>query len=191
MRQVFIAPDLGRLFLVDSYELGQILPLLADADDYSPPVPGTTQPKLDRSVVACPSPVEASRCVSQENSMVNLVQALIPARRDEMALRSSFAVSPLAALAGDEPMGSGLVEPLSEREIEVLRLVARGLTNKDIAQTLFLSVQTVKTHLHHIFGKLGVRSRTEAAWWATQHGYGLAEQGITPVAQIVRYRGIE
>ena len=94
--------------------------------------------------------------------MVNLFQALIPARRDEMALRSSFAVRPLAALAGDEPMESGLVEPLSEREIEVLRLVARGLTNKDIAQTLFLSVQTVKTHLHHIFGKLGVRSRTEA-----------------------------
>ena len=83
------------------------------------------------------------------------------------------------ALGQDESGKDALIEPLSEREIEVLRLLAQGLTNKDIAQTLCLSVLTVKTHLHHIFGKLGVRSRTEAALWATQRGYGLANSKKT------------
>jgi LuxR family maltose regulon positive regulatory protein len=55
-----------------------------------------------------------------------------------------------------------LVEPLSAREIEVLRLVAAGQSNQEIAQTLILGVTTVKTHLNNIYGKLEVRSRTEA-----------------------------
>lgn len=64
-----------------------------------------------------------------------------------------------------------LIEPLSEREADVLRLLAQGLTNKDIAQTLILSVRTVEAHLRSVYGKLGVRSRTEAALWAVKHGY--------------------
>ena len=55
-----------------------------------------------------------------------------------------------------------LVEPLSEREIDVLRLVALGLRNDEIASTLYVSGNTVKTHLAHAYAKLGVRSRTEA-----------------------------
>jgi DNA-binding NarL/FixJ family response regulator len=50
------------------------------------------------------------------------------------------------------------------------------MTNKDIAQSLILSVRTVEAHLRNIFGKLGVRSRTEAALWATKHGYGLEDR---------------
>ena len=65
-----------------------------------------------------------------------------------------------------------MVAPLSERETEVLRLLAQGHTNKDIAQALILSVRTVEAHLRNIFAKLGVNSRTEAALWAVQHGYG-------------------
>jgi len=59
-------------------------------------------------------------------------------------------------------MPSPLVEPLSERELEVLGLVVRGLSNREIADKLFLSVGTVKTHVHNIFGKLGVEGRPRA-----------------------------
>jgi len=55
-----------------------------------------------------------------------------------------------------------LLEPLTDREIEVLRLVAAGLSNAAIAEQLVVSVGTVKTHLKHIFGKLAVESRTQA-----------------------------
>jgi DNA-binding NarL/FixJ family response regulator len=65
-------------------------------------------------------------------------------------------------------------EALSSREIEVLGLVARGLTNKDIARALHLSEATVKTHLLHVFSKLGVDDRTKAVTVA-------AERGILPI----------
>jgi LuxR family maltose regulon positive regulatory protein len=57
---------------------------------------------------------------------------------------------------------SELVEPLSERELEVLQLIAEGLTNPEIASRLFLSLNTVKAHTRNIYGKLGVHSRTQA-----------------------------
>ena len=57
---------------------------------------------------------------------------------------------------------STLVEPLSEREVEVLCLLATGASNSELAQTLVVSMATVKTHLQHIYGKLGVSNRTQA-----------------------------
>jgi LuxR family maltose regulon positive regulatory protein len=57
---------------------------------------------------------------------------------------------------------SELVEPLSERELEVLELIAQGLTNREIASRLFLSLNTVKAHTRNIYGKLGVHNRTQA-----------------------------
>jgi len=64
------------------------------------------------------------------------------------------------------------VGTLTEREIEVLRLIVNGLSNELIAQTLSVSVPTVKTHVRHIFEKLGVSDRTQAAVWAVRHGIG-------------------
>jgi len=59
---------------------------------------------------------------------------------------------------------------LTEREIAVLRALAQGQSNKEIARTLWLAEQTVKFHLTNIYRKLDVRSRTEAVHWAYQHG---------------------
>ncbi len=72
--------------------------------------------------------------------------------------------------AGSEPtlsskppeVEAGLVEPLSEREIEVLQLIAEGLTNQEAANRLYLSLHTVKAHARNIYGKLGVKNRTQA-----------------------------
>ena len=61
--------------------------------------------------------------------------------------------------------------PISEREMQVLRMVCEGLGNKEIAQRLFLSLRTVENHLASVYAKLGVRSRTEAAVLAVQQGW--------------------
>jgi len=61
------------------------------------------------------------------------------------------------------PIGlTSLVEPLSERELEVLRLMAAGLSNQEIADKLIIGVGTVKSHVHSILGKLDARDRTQA-----------------------------
>lgn len=62
--------------------------------------------------------------------------------------------------AAEKPIG--LVEPLSDREIEVLQLVAEGRSNQEIAAQLYLSLRTIKFHTSNIYGKLGVKNRTEA-----------------------------
>ncbi len=59
---------------------------------------------------------------------------------------------------------------LTEREHEVLRLIARGATNREIARTLFVSEGTVKNHVSHILGRLGLRDRTQAAIYARDAG---------------------
>jgi LuxR family maltose regulon positive regulatory protein len=65
---------------------------------------------------------------------------------------------------------SSLVEPLTERELEVLRLVAEGLSNREIAERLVVAIGTVKVHIHNICGKLDVQNRTQAILRAQQLG---------------------
>jgi LuxR family maltose regulon positive regulatory protein len=70
-----------------------------------------------------------------------------------------------------DPVGAQpLVDPLSERELEVLRLIAAGHSNREIAEELVVAVSTVKSHANHIFGKLGVGSRTQAVAKAQELG---------------------
>jgi LuxR family maltose regulon positive regulatory protein len=76
-------------------------------------------------------------------------------------------VARLLAAFGQEaelmsPAVESLIEPLSKRELDVLRLIVAGLSNPEIADELVIAVSTVKTHINHIFGKLGVESRTRA-----------------------------
>ena len=59
---------------------------------------------------------------------------------------------------------------LTEREHDVLRLVATGMTNAEVADQLFLSPRTIHAHLHRIFGKIGVSSRSAATRFAVEHG---------------------
>jgi predicted ATPase/DNA-binding CsgD family transcriptional regulator len=80
----------------------------------------------------------------------------------------SRAVRGQHALGGHQRRGSGIAG-LSERELEVLRLVARGATNREIAEALFLSEKTVARHLTHIYTKTGVDNRTGAAAFALRH----------------------
>ncbi|MEX2534320.1 MAG: response regulator transcription factor [Trueperaceae bacterium] len=85
-----------------------------------------------------------------------------------------------SALRGEIPLDTGAVKLLAQthedpldsltaREREVLSLLCRGLSNRGIAQGLGVSEKTVKTHLTHVFFKLGVRDRTQAALWAKEH----------------------
>jgi DNA-binding NarL/FixJ family response regulator len=69
-------------------------------------------------------------------------------------------------LLGERPRPAGL----TAREVDVLRLVAAGKSNREIADELYLSIKTVARHLANIFGKLDVSSRTAAAAFAYQHG---------------------
>ncbi|HEX7431190.1 MAG TPA: LuxR C-terminal-related transcriptional regulator, partial [Candidatus Limnocylindrales bacterium] len=96
----------------------------------------------------------------------------------------------LAAFPVDQPeqatpartkaAGAGLAEPVSERELEVLSLIAEGLTNQEIAARLYLSLHTVKAHARNIYAKLGVSSRTQAA--ARGRALGFLSQGRRPDA---------
>lgn len=137
---------LGLLVLVHAYDLSEIIPLLKAG---------------------------AIGCLSRDESVGDLARAIIAVGRGEIVLPPAVAVQALTALARGELTETGNpIEPLTDREAEVLRLLAHGLTNKDIAQTLILSVRTIDAHLRSIFGKLNVRSRTEAALWAARNGYG-------------------
>ena len=73
------------------------------------------------------------------------------------------------AIHGDSP----LIEPLSEREIQILSVLGEGLTNDEIARQLYISVNTVKTHLKTIYGKLGVHRRRDAV--SKAHDLGLVD----------------
>ncbi len=76
-------------------------------------------------------------------------------------------------LRGVEPSNDAiadLVEPLTNREIEVLQLLSTGIPNREIAAILFIAESTVKTHVEHIIGKIGVSDRVQAAVWAARCG---------------------
>ena len=80
------------------------------------------------------------------------------------------AILTAAKLAASQLSGHIDEHKLTAREREVLRLVAQGRSNRDIATALFISVSTVKSHLNHVLAKLDLPSRTAAAAYAHKHG---------------------
>ena len=102
--------------------------------------------------------VSAIREVATGGSVIDpkVVESLVEALGD-MVPSSAASLAPLEQHAS----GGGLAEPLTERELEVLAFVAEGDSNQEIARELVVSLATVKTHINHIFGKLGAESRVQ------------------------------
>jgi len=103
-----------------------------------------------------------------------LVEAIRGVARGESFLQPSIVnkiVAEFARLSPHRPSSSQpLIEPLSERELEILRLLGQGASNKEIADHLVITVGTVKNHLTNIMAKLSVRDRTQAALKAKELG---------------------
>jgi NarL family two-component system response regulator LiaR len=109
---------------------------------------------------------------SAGNDLVEAIRTVAagkPWLQPEIAMRLMSVASDPATQ--QEALGlAGLVEPLTSREIEVLKLLAGAASNKEIADRLVISTRTVETHLANIYGKLAVRGRTEAMLWAIHEG---------------------
>jgi DNA-binding NarL/FixJ family response regulator len=101
-------------------------------------------------------------------SSARLVEAILAAARDESVLQPSVAAKVVAMIAqlpdpDPQPRPQPLVVPLSDRELDVVRLLSQGRNNREIAAALFLAEGTVKNHVTNVLGKLGARDRTQAA----------------------------
>jgi len=100
-----------------------------------------------------------------------LVQAIEAAANGEALIAPSITARLLSTFAsGSRSNPAQPVEPLTEREEEVLLTVARGRSNAEIAEELYISLSTVKTHLASLMTKLGARNRVEIAMWAYETG---------------------
>lgn len=101
-------------------------------------------------------------------SFVDLGAAMAPLLREAVSqdITPDYAKGLLSALGVPEEMSGPpqpLIEPLSDRELEVLALVAEGLSNREVGHRLHIAESTVKSHLNHVYGKLAVDNRTQAA----------------------------
>ena len=110
--------------------------------------------------------------------------AVRAAHRGELQLDPAIARQLTASLTSS-PREDG-AEDLTSRELEVLRLLGAGETNKGIGAALGITERTARTHVSHILSKLGLRSRTQAALWAAREG--LAGGGTDPEARAADQR---
>ena len=109
----------------------------------------------------------------------DLVQAVRETYQGRAQLHPDIARRLMAAVSGVAPASQARpaalpaeLQELTEREREVLGQIARGLTNREIAEKMVISEKTVKTHVSNLLDKLGLEDRTRAAIWALKHGLG-------------------
>ena len=114
----------------------------------------------------------------KDASPEELVQAIRQVYRGQPSLHPIIARKVLQELAGPAAERPPTPEPLTQREVEVLQLVAQGLDNQEIADKLVISEATVRTHVSNILGKLQLASRTQAALYALREG--LATLNVVP-----------
>lgn len=110
----------------------------------------------------------ASGYLSKRASKKEIIEAIRTAARGETIWTREELRRVTGALATPR-VGSDVEVPLTRRENEVLKQLAFGLTNKEIAQALGISYETVKEHVQHILRKIGVSDRTQAAVWAVRN----------------------
>jgi DNA-binding NarL/FixJ family response regulator len=116
--------------------------------------------------------VGAAGFVLKDASRREVVAAVRQVLSGESPLDPKLAAQLIRRLAGQPREASPQhTDELTQRELDVLRLVAEGKTNAEIAQALFISVGTVKVHVERIIDKLGVSDRTQAAVRAVEFGY--------------------
>lgn len=111
----------------------------------------------------------------KDASPQELLQAIRNVQRGEASLHPTIARKLIRELNAPLPDLKPTVDPLTEREVEVLRLVAQGLSNDDIAGRLVVSERTVRTHVSNILDKLHLANRTQAALYALREGLARLE----------------
>ncbi len=102
-----------------------------------------------------------------ESELINAIRAVW---RGDVYIHPAMTRALLQDVAPTRATDEPLVEPLTPRESEVLQLIAQGYTNRQIAETLTISVRTVETHRANLMDKLGLRSRVELVRYAREHG---------------------
>lgn len=131
---------------------------------------------ITRALTSGPAPTPAVLILTTYDHDADIVRAVEAGAAGYLLKDTAIeqlAAAVTAAAAGETVLSPSMTERvmasmrtrragLSDRELEVLRLVAQGLSNREVAKVLFVSEATVKTHLNHAFGKLGVESRTAA-----------------------------
>ncbi|HTX11025.1 MAG TPA: response regulator transcription factor [Solirubrobacteraceae bacterium] len=118
--------------------------------------------------------------LTKDASSEDIRNAILTVAKGEAALDPSVQHHVVAALAGGQPAASPdvaedskLPDDLTPREAEVLALIAEGLTNAEIAERLFVSPTTVKSHINHLFTKAGLRDRAQAVNYAYRTGIAI------------------
>jgi DNA-binding NarL/FixJ family response regulator len=123
----------------------------------------------DRDVVRAMR-LGARGVVLKESAIDLLVKSIHRVHAGEIWLDSHMTAELMNAFSASSESGARSETPLlSDREMEVVQLVAQGFQNKEIGEKLFISVQTVKNHLHNIFDKVGVSDRLELMLYAIHH----------------------
>ena len=106
----------------------------------------------------------------KDSSPQELIQAIRDVHRGESSLHPTIALKVIQELKRPVEISPPAQEQLTEREVQVLRLVARGLSNQEVAEILVISERTVGTHVSNILDKLCLSNRTQAALYALREG---------------------
>lgn len=170
-----LKPDIAliELYMSGSDGLPSVLGLIADYPDTAVAI--LTSSEDDNDMLAAVK-LGVKGYIRKNSTLEELVRAVAVLSQGEAYFSGSVLIKVLQEfthLSGRRTLQkAGGMDRLSDREKEVLTLVAKGATNRDIAETLFITENTVKVHLRNIFGKLQLRNRQQAAAYAVQEELG-------------------